>query len=378
MINREIADEFVENLEEFSAYQISILDEFGIVISSTNPDCIGEYVKAVADNLKQVHGGYQMESQEGIIEPVLVDRHPVGYFEILGQLSEVKSIAKIVRMAMEIRLKYDMNARLEYKALTKKEELVRSLIDYQETSSKGIMSLFGAMKYNIDLPRTLMILVPDQKAFTESLGNANLYYDSYEDIIAPYQDVIVILKDTSKVASTNFALVQEYLQAYVEYIQNDTLFEGKVFISHPQADFRKYGVSYKQVDWLKNHLVLFESIEDDGVYILRDYLEYYFKGNLVDHIYGEYFDSIINQIKPFDTEEFFMIVQALIKNNYNLSQSSKDLFMHKNTLIYKVDKIKKLFHIDPVNKEADRCFLRNLLFYLRYRNLIERDRYEGN
>lgn len=378
LINKEIANEFVDNLEEFSAYQISILDEFGTVISSTNPEYVGETADIVSVDKKHYPVIHEMKDQEGVIASIIVEHHLVGYFEIMGCLSEVKSIAKIIRMAMEIRLKYDINAKKDFRALTNNEKLIRQLVNGKEISKKEVLNLFDTLKYEPNLTRTLLILVPEQKSFMDSLANMNLYYDSNQDIVAPYQNTVVVLKDTSKIVAENFIEYKKYLRRYIVYIRNNTVFSGNAFISLPQSDFRMFSANYRQVFWLNQHLPLFADEKSDGIYLLRDYLDYYFKGRLIENTYHDYFETILQHVKPFDKEEFIIISQTLIANNYNLSQSSKDLFMHKNTLIYKIEKIKKMFDIDPINRETDRCFLRNLCYYLRYCSLIERDRHEGD
>jgi len=48
----------------------------------------------------------------------------------------------------------------------------------------------------------------------------------------------------------------------------------------------------------------------------------------------------------FNDEESIAIVLSFFENNLNISETSKKVFMHRNTLIYRLDKISKLTGLD--------------------------------
>ncbi len=62
---------------------------------------------------------------------------------------------------------------------------------------------------------------------------------------------------------------------------------------------------------------------------------------------------------------FMEIAGALIKTNYNLVTASKELFVHKNTLLYRYNKIKDTLNINPIESSADRFFLEAFYSFLR-------------
>jgi carbohydrate diacid regulator len=43
------------------------------------------------------------------------------------------------------------------------------------------------------------------------------------------------------------------------------------------------------------------------------------------------------------------IILALADNNMNETQTARDLYMHRNTVIYRLRKVKKLTGLDPMN-----------------------------
>lgn len=44
--------------------------------------------------------------------------------------------------------------------------------------------------------------------------------------------------------------------------------------------------------------------------------------------------------------ELIRISDSLFENNFNISQTADNLYLHKNTLIYKLKKYEESFHID--------------------------------
>lgn len=59
-------------------------------------------------------------------------------------------------------------------------------------------------------------------------------------------------------------------------------------------------------------------------------------------------------------------VDALFENNLNLSETSKKTFLHRNTLLYRLDKIKKLTGFDLKNFSDAMSFKLLMLIYYRF------------
>lgn len=59
--------------------------------------------------------------------------------------------------------------------------------------------------------------------------------------------------------------------------------------------------------------------------------------------------SAPNTKKFFADEELIHTAQAFFDNDLNLIQTSKQLIVHRNTLIYRLEKIKKLLNLDIRN-----------------------------
>lgn len=61
--------------------------------------------------------------------------------------------------------------------------------------------------------------------------------------------------------------------------------------------------------------------------------------------------GLIRKYDETNGTKYMRIISALIKNRFNLTAASKELYMHKSTLSYHVKKISELFNIDFDNRE---------------------------
>jgi carbohydrate diacid regulator len=65
-----------------------------------------------------------------------------------------------------------------------------------------------------------------------------------------------------------------------------------------------------------------------------------------------------------DRKQLAEIAGALEDTNYNLTEASARLFLHKNTLVYRYNRMKDILGIDPMTSPEDRKFVELLYNYL--------------
>ena len=72
--------------------------------------------------------------------------------------------------------------------------------------------------------------------------------------------------------------------------------------------------------------------------------EYWFTKSLcrifIDEIFGD------NEVPDDLDEETLNTINKFFDNNLNVSETSRQLFVHRNTLVYRLEKIKKLTGLD--------------------------------
>lgn len=70
-------------------------------------------------------------------------------------------------------------------------------------------------------------------------------------------------------------------------------------------------------------------------------------------------------------EELFVTVQKFFENDLNVSKTAQDLFIHRNTLVYRLDKIQKLTRLD-LRKFTDAITFKITLMVTRYMQYREK------
>ncbi len=54
-----------------------------------------------------------------------------------------------------------------------------------------------------------------------------------------------------------------------------------------------------------------------------------------------------NFVKIFEDKELMSTLDSLFKNDLNISKTARALFMHRNTLNYRLDKVRAITGLDP-------------------------------
>ena len=84
----------------------------------------------------------------------------------------------------------------------------------------------------------------------------------------------------------------------------------------------------------------------------------------IDHFLGEKLDMIER------SPQFLETVGALIACNMNINDTAEALYVHRNTVLFRVNRIKKMLCIDPLHRDNDRALLRLLYLYARLRPIM--------
>ena len=97
---------------------------------------------------------------------------------------------------------------------------------------------------------------------------------------------------------------------------------------------------------MKNEQPVFLNLENKNLFIAENVAG----KKLRVSVYKNFFKNK-NLVKILENESINETVDAFIKGSLNLSQASSNSYVHRNTLIYRLDKINKLIGLDLRNFE---------------------------
>ena len=118
-------------------------------------------------------------------------------------------------------------------------------------------------------------------------------------------------------------------------------------------------MGYEHCVWLKQNITHGESS-----YFYDDISRYFTSILPLTELQVAYYTIEKNLGEKF-LESFKEIVEALREANYNLNEASKRMHVHKNTLVYRLDKIREALNVDPIGNNNDREFINNFYHYLK-------------
>jgi purine catabolism regulator len=95
--------------------------------------------------------------------------------------------------------------------------------------------------------------------------------------------------------------------------------------------------------------------KNEGISHFEDYAVYHFlDSNIKDMQLENFFMKSLGKVYEHDTLHETGYIQTLenyFNHNQNLSETAKAMFLHRNTLIYRVEKIKEILNTDLKNPE---------------------------
>ena len=139
--------------------------------------------------------------------------------------------------------------------------------------------------------------------------------------------------------------MEKLAASIVDNLQGEHYIKAVVGIGTPIANVKDLAASFKEAQVAMEVGKVFDTeqsiISYDNLGIAR--LIYQLPTTLCDAFLKEVFKQ--DSIDSLDSETLFTI-QRFFENNLNVSETSRGLFVHRNTLVYRLEKIKKLTGLD--------------------------------
>lgn len=175
------------------------------------------------------------------------------------------------------------------------------------------------------------------------------YTDSEVEVVIYKGNIIIIgeLEDA-----------RDHMESIKETIDNT--FSGKYYISYSKVlDLNKVKKEFEdniaKIELAKKYNFN-ESIIDDRNMIFEGIID-----SVSDYVKEDVFEKVNNGFLKLDTE-MIKTIEVFFKCGLNLSDAAKELYIHRNTLIYRLDKIEKYTSYDI--REFNNAVIFKLVFFL--------------
>ena len=202
----------------------------------------------------------------------------------------------------------------------------------------------------------------------EALKNA-LVEDT--DLISDVDDKnIVLVKEL--VDTKDYAEASEIAYAIVDMLNTEIMQNARVAYSSIITNIKQTADAYKEARIALDVGAIFKDTEQVIAYneIGVEKLIYQMPISMCKDFLDEVFDGEVPEV--FDNETA-VTVEKMFENNLNISEASRQLFIHRNTLVYRLDKIHKNTGLD-LREFEDAMMFRIVMMikkYIEYMNDLE-------
>lgn len=235
----------------------------------------------------------------------------------------------------------------------KKEEIILGLLQAKDMDKNIIKNVWPEVieEFNI-----INIYIEDNhnkimKYIIKSYLNTDacvVNYGKYITVVGKMQDCIQHAKSITEVINNEFSQ-----KCYIAFrrVENYSMLKNEFNKTTNKIDLAiKYGIK--------------QSIFDENSLILEEIID-----SISDEKKEKFFNSFSNNLLKLD-EEMIRTIEVFFKCGLNLSEASQQLYIHRNTLIYRLDKIEK--HTSYNIREFNNAMLFKIAFFYlgRKKNLM--------
>lgn len=372
-LSKNSAQQIVQEIGKLVRQNINLMDETGHIIASNDPSRIGNFhegaYRIIQNHLKEFYITPELEAQipnihQGINLPIEVDGVVQGVIGITGNYEDVIKYGQIVKKMAEIliRERIDIDTR-------QMDQRVRSrfLEDWILGSASGNPQTLSERGYalgiDIRTPRRCIVTSPKNRDYyTGSLEGQRLiariehivssHLSSQNGIIlrnAARQIILVQKRSTEDLVAlcqTLSGMVKQDLG--IELIFGIDASASDIHTAYLQANRAWHTAAYTPQNIIRYEMLNAELILDQ---LSRDQKENYLR-------------KVFHGVDLSDIGDYITLLMAYFAAEGSLQQAADMLFIHKNTLQYRLKRLAELTGLDVRRPSQAPSLYLAVLFWL--------------
>lgn len=332
-----IFQSIITQLKEATDRVIGVSDEQGFVVSCSEVSMIGSHLddlhSAITETSEHI---FTSNVRTYKLMGIAGQRFDYAVF-VAGNDELAKSICILASVSMN-------EARVNYEEKHNKATFVKNIIS-DNILPGDVYVRAKELRFVTDVPRAVLLVRQTEQADAAAVEVLqNLFPDRQRDFVLSVSEVdIVVIKEMTYEESP------ENLFAIAESIENALKSELKVKtvigIGSTAYHLRELADVYKEAQVAIEVGKVFDTeksiINYENLGIGR--IIYQLPTTLCEMFLSEVFKK--NPIAALD-EDTLETINKFFENNLNVSETSRKLYVHRNTLVYRLEKIKKITGLD--------------------------------
>lgn len=387
-----IAQHITEKTYDILGYPISITDKEGYIIGSTDRNRLGIFHRPSLEVLKKnemVTCNTEASNHvlPGISIPLMFNHEPIGVLGIVGEPAEVEKYIHLVKNQVEMMCKEAF--RKETRELETKmiDVFVQQLIHFESDDKYDYISHYAnILDYDLDINRACILIDINNLSIDKLHQRSNdpfsfsyfqrdvidflrlIFAESTNDILSSLSiERFIIIKEVKSHEAYSLLIhtLEQKLNNLNQFLESK--FRCSAAIAVGDMNFGINGIASSYRNAKKVMMLGKETNQEPKTYIYNVHettLQL-----LPKELTQDLHEKLLKIINPLiDQDNYETLANTLIaycKYNLNLSEAARNMYIHRNTIIYRLEKIKELTSLNTNNFEH--C----LLLYIAIRHHLE-------
>lgn len=334
MISNQILQDTIEGIKSITRTDLCVMDTEGKTLATTLRD-VTEYEKAVLAFVdspaeSQVLNGYQFFKvfDENQLEYVIICK---------GESDDIYMIGKLATLQVQ-------NLLVAYKERFDKDNFIKNLL-LDNLLLVDIYNRAKKLHIDTDVRRIVFIIETKTEKDTNALETVrNIFSSKTRDFITAVDEKNIILVKEVK-QTENYEDMDKTAKVIVDMLNTEAMASVHVSYGTMVNEIKEVSRSYKEAKMALDVGKIFYSSRNIIAYsnLGIGRLIYQLPIPLCKMFIKEIFDG--RSPDEFD-EETLTTINKFFENSLNVSETSRQLYIHRNTLVYRLDKLQKSTGLD--------------------------------
>lgn len=361
MISNQILQSTIEGIKSISRVELCVADVDGKEIVSTSP--MGDFVKAVGEFALSPADSQEIQGKQYF---KIYDEQQLEYILIVSGVGEdVYTVGKMATFHIQSLL-------VAYKERFDKDNFIKNLL-LDNLLLVDIYSRAKKLHIQAEVRRVAMIVEAenDKENNVLEIIRTNMNAGNKDFITAVDENNVIVVKDLSEGDSVRD--IEKAAKNIITTLEKDGLKNVRVAYGTIVNEIKEVSRSYKEAKMALDVGKIF--FDERNIIAYSELgigrLIYQLPIPLCKMFIKEIFDG--KSPDDFD-EETLTTIHKFFENSLNVSETSRQLFIHRNTLVYRLDKLQKTTGLD-LRVFEDAITFKIALMVVKYMKYMEKFEY---
>lgn len=331
-------DNFVSSVKEITGADFGVADDSGVVLACSGAGAF-ENAEAAIENFIDSEDIWLTDGGATYHKVIVRDRPEFVIF-MAGEGERTENYLELAAISV-------YNIKLYYEEKYDKNSFIKQII--LDNILPGDISIRAKeLHISARAQRVAMIirLEKDQEIYSHEIIQ-NLFPDRLKDFVVVIDDEsTALIKELN--GDENSKKIDQMAKNIVDTLNTESMLKAKIGVGTPVESISEIGRSFKEAQTALLVGGIFEGDKSVNNYnsLGLGRLIYQLPETLCKLFLNEVFTK--GAYESLDNETI-LTIQKFFENNLNVSETSRLLYVHRNTLVYRLDKIQKITGLDLRN-----------------------------